>query len=133
MRVTKSDVDKWLADALEHMYDYSYLGTHPLAHLNVVDRFVIHDQSPLTHVDRGRAVSRLLQAAIAELARTGEPSNVGRESRYYAILYQEYQEGRENREIALNLSISERTFYRERKRALRSLAQVVWDIGHDER
>ncbi len=131
MRVTKNDVDKWLADALEHMYDYSYLGTHALAHLTAVDRFVIHDQTPRTHVDRGRALSKLLLIAIVELERTGEPSNVGHESRYYAILCQEYKEGRENREVAYNLVISERTFYRERRRAVHSLAQVVWDIEHE--
>jgi hypothetical protein len=128
MKVTRNEIDKSLADALEHMYDYSYLGTHRLAYLHAVDRLAAHDQTPFTHVDRGRALSKLLQVAIAELERTDEPANVGHESRYYSILVQEYREGRENSEIAFNLNISERTFYRERRRAVQALSQVVWDM-----
>ena len=99
--MTKSEIGQWLPDALEHLYDYSYLGTHPLSQLRCVARLIVRDQTPLTHVDRGRALSRALQIAIDELKPEDEPANVGHEKRFYAILNQKYREGRENREIAL--------------------------------
>ncbi len=123
-----SDVEKLVPDAVEHLYDYSYLGTHPLAHLRVVATMTTHDHMPLTHVDRGRALSKALQAAIAELKPDDEPANGRRETRFYTLLYDAYHEGKENREVAIALSISERTFYRERRRALQALAQIVWDV-----
>ncbi len=128
MSLTKKDVEKWLPDALHHLYDYSYLGTHPLAYLNIVQPAIVHNHTPLTHVDRGRALSKVLQTAIDELKPDSEPASVGHETRFYAILCQAYREGKENAEIALNLSVSERTFYRDRKRALHSLMQIVWEM-----
>jgi hypothetical protein len=132
MSLTKSEmkltIEKHLPDALEHLYDFSHLGTHPLAHLHIVSNLLIHDQTPLTHVDRGRALSKALHIAIDELKPSDEPANVGHEGRFYHILHQAYREGKENHEIALDLAISERTFYRDRKRALCALAQVVWDM-----
>jgi hypothetical protein len=128
MSLTLSDLQKLVPDAVEHLYDFSYLGTHPLAGLRVVATMAVRNHTPTTHVDRGRALSKTLQVAIDELMPTGEPANVGRESRFFTLLYQAYREGKENREIALALSISERTFYRERLRALHALAQIVWDM-----
>lgn len=128
MSLTMSDVEKLVPDAMEHLYDFSYLGTHPLAHLRVVATMTSHDHTPLTHVDRGRSLSKALQAAIDELKPDNEPAMVGSETRFYTLLYQAYHEGKENHEVALDLSISDRTFYRERLRALRALAQIVWDI-----
>lgn len=128
MSLTLSDVEKFAPDAVEHLYDFSYLGTHPLAALRIVAAANIHDHTPSTHIDRGRALSKVLQVAIDELSPTGEPANVSRESRFFALLFQAYREGKENREIAITLSISERTFYRERLRALHALAQILWDM-----
>jgi hypothetical protein len=128
MSLTKGDIERWLADALERLYDYSYLGQHVLSHLRVVSRMTVHDETPLTHVDRGRALSKALLVALDELKPSGGPANVGRESRFYDILSLEYREGRENADVALSLAISERTFYRDRRRALHALAQVVWEM-----
>lgn len=128
MSLTASDIERWLPDALHHLHDYSLLGTHPLVHLRAVAPLVVHDRTPLTHVDRGRALSRLLQTAIDELLPDVESAGLGRETHFHAILSQAYREGKENREIAANLAISERTFYRELKRALAALAQILWDM-----
>lgn len=126
--MTKDEIEKLLPDALGHFYDFSYLGTHPLAQLSVISRLIVHDQTPLTHVDRGRALSRALQVAVDELKPNEGQARNGREARFYSILHQEYCEGKENSEVALNLAISERTFYRDRKRALRTLAQILTDM-----
>ena len=131
MDITQRELETCLADALEHLYDYSYLGVHRLAQLRSVSRLIVHDRTPLTHVDRGRAVSKTLQIAIAELKPQDEPPTVGHETHFYAILHQEYCEGKENSAIALDLSISERTFYRDRARALRCLARIVWEMEQE--
>jgi hypothetical protein len=128
MSLTMSDVEKLVPDAMEHLYDFSYLGMHPLAHLRVVAAVPTHNHAALTHVDRGRALSKVLQAAIDELKPEAQLSPVGRETRFYPLLYQAYHEGKENHEVAMALSISDRTFYRERLRALRALAQLLWDV-----
>jgi hypothetical protein len=132
MSLTKSEIEKHLPDAVEHLYDFSHLGAHPLAHLRVVSTMIVHDHTPLTHVDRGRALSKALQVAIDELKPGDEPAGFGHEGRFYRILYQAYREGKENREIALELAISERTFYRDRKRAVHALAQIVWDMENEK-
>ena len=131
MSLTASEIEQYLPDALEHLYDYSHLGSHPLVALRVVSAMIVHDQTPLTHVDRGRALSNALQVAIDEMKPSGEPANVGHETRFYHVLHEAYREGKENSEIARDLAISERTFYRERKRAITALALVVWDMEND--
>ena len=131
MDMYSNEMENWVADALEHLYDFSYLGTHPLANLRVVDKTLVRDQTPLTHVDRGRALSKVLQIAIDELKPVDKPDDVGREARFYSILYEAYRQGKENQDIALRLSISERTFYRDRRRALQAVAQVLRDMEDD--
>src|SRR5438045_8790240 len=51
-------------EALEHLWDYSYLGSHPLASLRLTRRYLANGKGHETHIDRGMAVSRLLQDAI---------------------------------------------------------------------
>jgi hypothetical protein len=130
MSLPLSDIERLLPDALERLYEYSHLGAHPLVTLSCVAALVIHDQTPLTHVDYGRALSKALQAAIDEMKPDGAPADIGHEARYYRILVEAYREGRENSEVAANLAISERTFYRERRRAIQALAKIVWDMDN---
>jgi len=51
MSLTARETETLLADVLEHLYDYSYLGAHPLGRLRIVDTLLVHDQTPLTHVE----------------------------------------------------------------------------------
>ena len=127
MSLTINEIEAYLADALEHLYDFSYLGEHPLSRLRVVDSLLVHDQTPLTFVDRGRALSKALHVAIDEMA-PGADAGVGHEARFHVILANAYGQGQENSQVARDLSISERTFYRERRRAVHALAHVVYDM-----
>ena len=131
MSLTISDIERHLPDALEHLCDYSHLGDHPLSHLRIVDTLLVHDQTPLTFVDRGRAVSKMLHIAIDEM-RPDSDAEVGHEARFYQILAQAYCQGHENSQVARDLAISERTFYRERRRAIHALGHVVWDMESEE-
>jgi len=74
----------------------------------------------------------MLHIAIDEMKPGTEPAEVGREARFYHILAHAYGEGKENSQVARDLAISERTFYRERRRAIQALARVVWDMENEE-
>lgn len=128
MGLTINEIESHLADALEHLHDHAYLGEHPLSHLRVVDALLVHDQTPLTFVDRGRALSRALHIAIAEMKPDDETDGMGHDARLYYILANAYGQGLENSQVARDLAISERTFYRERRLAVHALAHVLCDM-----
>ena|SRR5437762_3171958 len=114
-------------EALEHLWDYSYLGAHPLASRPFTRSYLANGKGRETHIDRGMALSRLLQDAIQKLKalQLRKPSS---EARLYDILYQAYVEGEKNPDVARRLDISERTFYRERRRAIVVLTSVLAEM-----
>src|SRR3989442_764662 len=59
--------DRLVEEALEHLWDYSYLGSHPLASARLARSYLANGKGRETHIDRGMAVSRLLQDAIQKL------------------------------------------------------------------
>ena len=114
MSVTDLDdgeFEELVADALEHLWDFSYLGTHPLAELQGVRQRVISNGRS-THIQMGRALNIVLQNAIDNLRLDDDECEVSREKHFYTILYKSYVEGVRNRDVAGSLSIGERTFYR---------------------
>ncbi len=123
------DFAKQVADALEHLWDYSYLGQHPLAQLNSVKRRLRH-RSDVSHVDLGRATSEVLQEAIENLKPSNGQRDFSREKHFYTILTKAYLDGMENRTIAASLSIGERTLYRYNFKAIRVIAQILkdWEV-----
>lgn len=129
---TDQGFEKQVADALKHLWDYSYLGKHPLARLNAVRRRM-HNRSEVSHVDVGRAVSDLLQAAIGNMKPTNDQGEFSRERYYHTILTKAYVEGTENKAIADSLNIGERTLYRYCTRAVQVVAQILrdWETHND--
>ena len=119
--------NRLVEEALEHLWDYSYLGSHPLASSGLTRSYLANGKGRETHIDRGLAVSRMLQDAIQKLKalQARKPSS---EARLYDILYQAYVEGEKNPDVARRLGISERTFYRERRRAIVVLTSVLADM-----
>jgi hypothetical protein len=80
-----------------------------------------------THVERGKELQQLLMDSI-ELLRPGEkrpPEPLPRIWYNHAVLYDAYVEGVQNREIMARLYISEGTFNRTRRNAIRGLARVL--------
>jgi hypothetical protein len=120
------DFGEMLEDALEHLWEFSYLGQSPLARLKSVNRALPQD-SPWSHVDRGRALHTILQEAIEQLKPTEQQLNLSREAAYYPILHRAYVEGVDNKAIAQTAGISLRTFYRQRTEAIRAVAQILRD------
>lgn len=117
-------------DALKNIGDYSYLGEHPLADLEVVDTFIDQDpQDRVTHLDRGKILHQLLTTCIQKLKPPGSRSDPPtREWRAYVILQEGYVEGMRTRDVMNALYISEATFHRARRRAVKAVAKALQEM-----
>jgi hypothetical protein len=114
---------KLVEDALRHYYDYIALGQSSLA-----DWAGIHGGS---HVERGKQLQVFLAESIESFCPSGKrpPEPLPRVWYSYVVLYDAYVEGVPNREIMARLYISEGTFNRTRRNALRALARSLIEKG----
>jgi hypothetical protein len=113
-------------NALRRLYDYAYLGEQALG-----ERVLPRDHTS-THLDRGKALNVLLISAIEKLRPpvAVEPRELPtREWHPYLILRDAYVRCESNRDIMTRLYVSEATFHRTRRSALRAVAQVLLDLG----
>jgi len=114
-------------DALRRLYDYAYLGEQALG-----ERVLPHDQSS-THLNRGKALNALLIATIEKLRPpvAVEPRDLpAREWHPYLILRDAYVRCESNRDIMSRLYVSEATFHRTRRSALRAVTQALIELDH---
>jgi hypothetical protein len=112
-----ADILKQVEDALRHYADVVYLAQSPLAEkLNLPER---------PHTERGRLLQRHLQEAVKSLRPEGErpPEPIPREWYHYVILHDAYLKGVPNREVMARLYVSEGTFHRARRQAIRGAAR----------
>ncbi len=119
---------KAVEDALRHVVDYAYLGDHALTRFKLVRSKVTADA--VTHLDLGRATYNVLAEAVEKL-RPGDapPSDPPPREWYpYLILYSAYLEDIPNRDIMSRLYISEGTFNRTRRAALRAVARALEEM-----
>lgn len=110
---------RMVEDALRHLFDTIALGQHPL-----LDRIHVGGAN---HVERGRKLQQHLVQAIEALHPVGSrpPEPLPREWFNYVVLYDAYVECVPNREIMARMYISEGTFNRTRRNALRGLARLL--------
>jgi hypothetical protein len=117
---------KIVEDGLRHLPDYITLGQSPLA-----SRFHIQAES---HVEQGKLIYQILMESIELLRPSGtrpdEP--LPRLWYSYVVLHDAYVERVSNREIMARLYISEGTFHRTRRNALRGLARLLLEKGRVE-
>jgi len=119
---------KEVENALRNLYNYALLGDTVLAKLELVRTRLSLDE--ITHVDRGKAVYRVVVDAIeklrpdTELPRDPPP----REWHPYIILHSAYVEKDLNRDIMSRLYISEGTFNRTRRGAIRSITRILGEL-----
>jgi hypothetical protein len=116
--------------ALRNLFDYAYLADSPLAELAIVRRQLAGDRK--THVERGKTIQTILVEALNQLRPGPEVprERVPREWYPYVILHDAYVTGIQNRDIMKRLYISEGTFNRTRRSAIRSLARVLAETEH---
>jgi len=122
---------EYAREGLEHLWDYSYLGKHPLSRLNCIKKRVVPAET--VRLALGRAVSAILQSAIAQLKPDDTAQLDSRDARYYLILRYAFVERESADRVALRLYQSRRTFYRERLEAIRVVAEIVleWEERAD--
>jgi len=113
---------------LRNLFDYTYLADSALANLHLVQALLPPGQ--ITYLDRGKAVHTIVLDALDKL-RPGpaEPRDPPPREWYpYLILRSAYLEETPNRDIMLRLYISEGTFNRTRRGAIRSLARTLREM-----
>jgi GAF domain-containing protein len=115
-------------NALRNLYDFAYLGDSTLGELQLVRTRLTQGQ--MTTLDKGKMVHEVLLEAVnklrplTEIARDPPP----REWHPYLILREAYLEEKSNRDIMLKLYISEGTFNRTRRAAVRSVARTLGEM-----
>ena len=118
-----SELIKEVEAGLKNLHDYFLLGKSPLADMLAVPG--------ATHIDRGHAVHDVLVQTIDSLRPDGsrpvEP--LPRIWYNFVILHDAYVEDINDREIMARLYISEGTYYRTRRRALRGLARALTEAN----
>ncbi len=118
---TDQEFVKIVEEGLRHLSDYIVLGQSPLA-----DTL---DVKAGSHVERGRQLQKIIVDSI-ELLRPAEkrpPEPLPRVWYNHAVLHDAYVEGVPNREIMARLYISEGTFNRTRRNAIRGLARLLME------
>jgi hypothetical protein len=115
-------------DAMRNLFDFAHLGDTPLVELKLVQRHL--PTSDVTHIDQGKAVHTVLSETVEKLRpaedQPGEP--LPREWYPYRILHGAYIEDMPNRDIMAQLYISEGTFNRTRRAAIRSVTRMLQEM-----
>jgi hypothetical protein len=113
----EADFSKSVEDALRHFADVLYLGQSSLA-----DWADIQAES---HVERGKRLQNILREAVQSLRPEGErpPEPLPREWYNFVVLHDAYVQGVPNREVMARLYVSEGTFHRTRRQAVRGVAR----------
>ncbi len=116
---TTSEFIRVVEEGLRHLPDAISLGQSSLA-----EKLAVEGGS---HVERGKRLQQILTDSI-ELLRPAEkrpPEPLPRAWYNHAVLYDAYVEGVPNREIMARLYVSEGTFNRTRRNAIRGLARLL--------
>lgn len=117
-------------DALRNLYDYTYLADTSLANMRLVRKEAADGQK--THLERGKTVYAVIVEALEHLRPVGEttPEPLPREWYPYVILHDAYLNNVSNRDIMSKLYISEGTFNRTRRAAIRTLARELAEMEY---
>jgi hypothetical protein len=114
---------KNVEDCLRNLHDYMKLGQSPL---------VAHLAAPGdTHIEQGKAIHGTLIEMIKSLRPGGDrPTEpLPREWYNYVILNDAYIEDLPDREVMARLYISEGTYYRTRRKALRGVTRALMEAS----
>src|SRR5215510_12622612 len=117
--ITRVEFSDQLAQAYHHLYDLVKLRTHPLTGLLI-------DDPSLTPKERSWQFHRLLIDLIDELAPAQNAPIHSREWRSHRIMMRRYVDALTPRQVAEELSLSRRQYFREQASALESAADVLW-------
>jgi hypothetical protein len=119
---------KAVEEGLRNLFDYVYLADSSLSRLKQVR--MLSGNGNATHLDRGKCVYQIMLDAVEKLRPPGQMSGepLPRQWYPYVILYDAYIKNKSNNEIMMRLYISEGTFNRTRRAAIRSVARALTEI-----
>jgi len=119
---------KEVEDTLRNLYDYTYLADTLLAEMDLVRNRMNPGQK--THLERGKMVYAIVLEALEKMrpGRDIPRDPPPREWYPYIILHDAYLDDIPNRDIMSRLYISEGTFNRTRRTAIRSLARTLAEM-----
>jgi hypothetical protein len=117
-------------NALRNLFDFVHLADSPLADMDLVQQKMAGDRK--THLERGKTIQAIVMEALEKMRPAGEVPRdpPPREWYPYIILHDAYVKGVQNRDIMSRLYISEGTFNRTRRLAIRSLARALVEMEH---
>lgn len=107
-------------DALDHLYDLSYLSEHSL----IADLRSI--QVP-AGTSRAHTLRQTILDAIHGLQEELPPGLANRPGRIYHLLELRYVESLPYREVMSELGLSQPQYHREQRRAVEALATLLWE------
>jgi CheY-like chemotaxis protein len=116
----RAQFDKWVHEALTHLYDTPYLQTHPLADY-------LPQGEPEPHLPRSQRLRRALLEAIESMR---PPSGTPAQSpdwRGYRILELRYIEGLGPGEVMKRMGLARSQYFHEQARVIESLTSSLWD------
>lgn len=113
----EADFSKCVEEALRHFADVLWLSQSSLAEWAEIQAE--------SHVERGKRLQTILRGAVQSLRPEGErpPEPLPREWYNFVVLYDAYLKGVPNREVMARLYVSEGTFHRTRRQAVRGVAR----------
>jgi hypothetical protein len=113
-------------NALQRLDDFEYLARSPLATLSVITSQFPSTAAIPSSLQVGRAVKQFLGNSILGMPTGAFQDDKG--SLHFDILNLVYLKGRRPRQVMIDLALSERTYYRELKRAIEKLVMILRDI-----
>jgi CheY-like chemotaxis protein len=117
--VNETEFNKQVANAYEHLYDFVYLRTHPLADILVSDPFS-------RRREKAWQLHHLLLDVIEEINPGPHAPPFSREWRRHRLLVLHYVDGLDPQAVATELGISRRHYYREHEAAVEAVASILW-------
>ena len=118
--MTEDQFVTFLAEAYEHLYDLVYLRTHPLT-----EWFPHHKGNSAK--EHAWSVHHVLLEVIHELDPGPKAPVFSREWRRHRLLNLRYADGLSAQEVADQLAISRRHYYRAHDEAIKAIAGILWN------
>ncbi len=113
-----SQFEEHVRDLLSHLYDYLKLVNNPLA--GQLARGA-------SGGEKAEAARTSVLRAIDQLRRDENRSLPARANRLHRLLRLRYVDELETQAVISQLALSERQYYREHQRAIKTVSQIVWD------
>ena len=110
-----------IKDALNNLFDFTILETHPLLSNGIT---IPIDYSG----SKGEYLKRILLEAVENLKPADKNYDINTtEWRVYIVLLNRYLEGMNSIDVAKLLAMSERQYRRYQKKAIQSVALIIWN------